>query len=42
MKRLQDVCLGPKNHPLNLDMIRIILRSGSNPQSLRRRFAVSD
>ena len=38
MKRLQEVCLGP----LNLEIIRISLRSGSNPQSLRRRFAVSD
>ena len=42
MKRLQEVCLGPKNHPLNLEMIRISLRSGSSPQSLRRRFAVPD
>ena len=42
MKRLQEVCLGPKNHPLSLEMIRISLRSWSNTQSLRRWFAVSD
>ena len=42
MKLLPEVCLGPRNNPLNLEMIRINLRFGSNTQSLRRRFAVSD
>ena len=41
-KLLPEVCLGPKNDPLHLEMIRISLRFGSNTQSLRRRFAVSD
>ena len=42
MKLLSEVCLRPRNNPLNLEMIRISLRSGSNTLSLRRRFAVSD
>ena len=42
MKLLSEVCLGPRNNPLNLEMIRISLRSRSNTQSLRQRFAVSD
>ena len=42
MTLLPGVCLGPKNNPLNLAMIRISLRSGSNTQSLLLKFTVSD
>ena len=41
MKPLSEVCLGQWNNPLNLEMIRISLQSGSNTQSLRWRFAVT-
>ena len=42
MKLLSEVRLGPRNDPLNLEMILFSLRPGSNTQSLRRKFAVSD
>ena len=42
MKFLSEVRLGPRNDPLNLEMILFSLRPGSNTQSLRRKFAVSD
>ena len=41
MKLLSEVRLMPRNNPLNLEMILLSLRPGSNTQSLRRRFAVS-
>ena len=42
MNILPGVCFEPRTIQYFFEMIRISLRSGSNTQSLRRRFAVSD